>query len=65
MGRHQEIWKMSRKSEAARVMARLPQEQKLWIEEQAERNFTSQNAEIVRAIRSHMESERRAEKAVG
>jgi hypothetical protein len=56
---------MSRKSEAVRVMARLPQEQKLWIQEQAELNFTSQNAEIVRAIRSHMESERRTEKAAG
>ena len=56
---------MSVKSEAVRVMARLPQEVKFWLEEQAERNFTSQNAEIVKAIRSHIQSERRAEKAVG
>jgi hypothetical protein len=56
---------MSRKSEAVRVMARLPQEQKLWIEEQAERNFTSQNAEIVRAIRSRMESLQQPERAAG
>lgn len=48
---------MSRKSEAVRVMARLPQEQKLWIEQQAERNLTSQNAEIVRAIRLRMDAE--------
>jgi|BarGraIncu00222A_1022003.scaffolds.fasta_scaffold350380_1 hypothetical protein len=56
---------MSRKSEAVRVMARLPQEQKLWIEEQAERNFTSQNAEIVRSIRSRMESQQQPERAAG
>jgi hypothetical protein len=51
---------MSTKSEGVRVMARVPQEVKLWLEEQADLNFTSQNAEIVKAIRSHMKIEQRA-----
>jgi hypothetical protein len=38
-------------------MARIPQEQKLWIEQQAERNLTSINAEFVRSIRLRMEAE--------
>jgi hypothetical protein len=51
---------MSRKHDAIKVLARLPEEQKAWIKEQADRNMTSQNAEIVRSIRFRMESEQRA-----
>jgi hypothetical protein len=54
---------MSIKNEGARVMLRLPPELKSWLEQQAERNWTSQNAEGICAIRSQMESEQRA--AVG
>jgi hypothetical protein len=39
-------------------MVRLPQEQKIYLEEQAELNLTSQNAEIIRAIRFRMTQER-------
>jgi hypothetical protein len=54
---------MSRKREIVEFMARLPHDQKRWIEEQADKNHTSQNAEVIRAIRFRMENE--PEKAVG
>jgi hypothetical protein len=54
-----------RKREAVKVTAHLPPEQKFWIEEQAQRNLSSQNSEIVRAIRFRMESEQQPERAVG
>jgi uncharacterized protein (DUF1778 family) len=57
---------MSRKRDAIRVMLRLPPEQKTFIEEQADLNLTSMNAEIVRSIRLRMEEAvRRAEGTVG
>jgi hypothetical protein len=36
---------------------RLPPDAKRWLEQEAERNWTSQNSEIIRAIRSMMGAE--------
>jgi hypothetical protein len=47
------------KQQSVRIPLRLPPDMKSWLEQEAERNFTSQNAEIVRAIRSRMEAEQR------
>jgi hypothetical protein len=44
------------KHPSVRIPLRLPPDMKSWLEQEAERNFTSQNAEIVRAIRSRMDS---------
>jgi hypothetical protein len=52
------------KQQAIKVMARIPQDMKSWLEQEAERNWTSQNAEVIRAIRSRMDQEQPA-KAVG
>jgi hypothetical protein len=52
------------KREAVKVTAHLPPDQKSWIERQAAQNFTSLNAEIVRAIRFRMETEQ-PDRAVG
>jgi hypothetical protein len=41
----------------ARLMLRLPHDQKAWLEEQAVKNFTSANAEVVAAIRARMEAD--------
>ena len=41
--------------EPARVMARLPQDIRRWLEQQATQNFSSMNSEIVRAIRARMD----------
>ena len=38
-----------------KFMARIPPDLKAWLSEQAERYGTSQNSEIVRAIRERME----------
>jgi hypothetical protein len=50
---------MSRKHEADRVLMqlRLPHELKAWIEQEAARNGASQNSEIIRAVRTKMDSE--------
>jgi hypothetical protein len=56
---------IGKQQEAAKVLVRLPLDMKTWIEQQAVRNWTSQNSEIIRAIRSHIESEQRLEKGVG
>jgi hypothetical protein len=45
------------KRESKRVSVYLLPEQKTWIEKQAQLNLSSQNSEIVRAIRRTMESE--------
>lgn len=47
--------RMIRKSEAERVLVRMPRDMKAWIEREAERNGASQNSEIVRAIRARMD----------
>jgi hypothetical protein len=49
--------------QSVRMPLRLPPDLKLWLKQEAERNFTSQNAEIVRAIRSRMDSEQPARAA--
>jgi hypothetical protein len=54
------------KREVIRVSAYLPPAAKAWVEEQADRNYTSITAEITRAIlerRDRMEAEQR--RAVG
>lgn len=38
-----------------RFMVRLPHDLKLWVERQARKNGSSQNSEIIRAIRERME----------
>jgi Arc/MetJ-type ribon-helix-helix transcriptional regulator len=50
--------------ESADMYIRLPLEMKEWIEREAERNYVSQNSEIIRAIRSRMDSEQ-PKKATG
>jgi hypothetical protein len=46
--------------QAVKVLVRVPQELKSWLEREAARNLSSQNSEIVRSIRARMESEQRA-----
>jgi hypothetical protein len=53
------------KQEAVKVLFRLPKDMKAWLEEQAELNWTSQNAEAIRAIRSRMEAESQQKVAAG
>jgi hypothetical protein len=48
------------KQQAVKVLFRIPQDLKLWLEKEAARNWTSQNAEVIRSIRARMESEQRA-----
>jgi hypothetical protein len=48
------------KQQAVKVLIRMPKDMKAWLEQQAERNWTSQNGEVIKAIRSRMESEQRA-----
>jgi hypothetical protein len=43
--------------EAVKLTTHLPQGQKQWVQEQAQKNFTSINAEIIRCIRIVMASE--------
>lgn len=42
------------------LLVRLPSDVKAWLEQQARRNLSSQTSEVVRAVRSRMESEARA-----
>jgi hypothetical protein len=53
-----------KQQQAVKVLFRLPKEMKAWLEQEAVRNWTSQNAEAIRAIRFRMETEQR-ERAVG
>jgi hypothetical protein len=39
------------------LQVRLPADVKVWLEEQAERNLSSQNSEIIRSVRERMERE--------
>ena len=61
------VWRsaMTLKNEAPKILLRLPHELKNWIEQKAQENWTSQNAEVIRAIRSRMESEQPPERAAG
>jgi hypothetical protein len=56
---------MAKRSDAAEMVVRLPQDVKVWLEQEAARNWTSQNAEVIRAIRSRMDQERPAARVVG
>ncbi len=51
----------------AKLLVRIPADIKPWLEREAERNFSSQASEIVRALRSRFEAEteqrERAQKA--
>jgi predicted HicB family RNase H-like nuclease len=50
---------MVRKCEVdGRLLVRLPREVKSWIEREAAHNGSSQNSEVIRAIRVRMESQR-------
>jgi hypothetical protein len=51
------------KQRGIKVLVRIPPDMKSWLEQEAERNWTSQNAEIIRAIRSRMTSEQPARAA--
>jgi hypothetical protein len=55
---------MSRKRERVSIFVRLSPEAKTWLEELANSNETSLNAEIVRIIRTQMKAEQ-AVKAAG
>jgi hypothetical protein len=50
-----------RKRDGVNLTICLPVEVKLWVEQQALVNFNSMNAEIVRTIRSRMQSEQQPE----
>jgi predicted transcriptional regulator len=52
-------------TERRHLYIRLPDEIKTWIEEKAAQDERSQNAVIVRALRSKMDAERKREKATG
>lgn len=43
------------KKKMPQMVVRLPEDLKAWVEEQSERNFSSQNSEIVRAVRDRKE----------
>jgi hypothetical protein len=45
--------------EGVRIMLRVPSDVKAWLETEAVKNWTSQNAQAIRAIRSMMESEQK------
>ena len=46
-----------------KILIRLPDDVKVWLQEQSEKNFSSQNSEIVRAIRERMDRLRPADQA--
>jgi predicted HicB family RNase H-like nuclease len=52
------------KQQAIKFLFRMPEDVSAWLKHEAERNWTSQNAEIIRAIRSRMDSAQ-PERAVG
>jgi hypothetical protein len=54
---------MSRKRERVSIFLRLSPEAKAWLEELANSNETSLNAEIVRIIRTQMKAEQSVEAA--
>jgi Arc-like DNA binding domain len=52
---------MKSNSEATRLTLRMPGPLRSWIEDVAQANYTSANAEIVRAIRERREREQRSD----
>jgi hypothetical protein len=55
--------KDSRQRDYVTMFVRMPPDMKRWVEQQAEQAFTSQNAEVVRAIRTAMKLQAREEQA--
>jgi predicted transcriptional regulator len=53
------------KQRAIKVLIRVPEDVKKWLEREAERNLSSQSSEAVRALRARMESEQQQRAAVG
>jgi hypothetical protein len=51
---------MHKLPDRANMVLRLPRDIKRWLEREAVENASSQNSEIIRAIRQRMESEARA-----
>ena len=51
-----------RTAETTNVLIRLPVDAKTWLEQQAQRNGSSQNSEIIRCVRDRMEGLKRQEK---
>ena len=49
-----------KETDAVKILVRLPADVKKWLEGQAAYNLSSQSSEVVRALRSRMESEQRA-----
>jgi Arc-like DNA binding domain len=56
---------MAKRSDVAEMQVRLPPDVKGWLEQEAERNWTSQNSEIIRAVRTMMMGAERPTKAAG
>jgi hypothetical protein len=48
---------MTKRSDVAEMQVRLPPDVKGWLEQEAERNWTSQNSEIIRSVRARMGAE--------
>jgi hypothetical protein len=55
---------MAKQTDFAEINVRLPRDIKSWLQDEATRNCSSQNSEIVRSIRSRMdvEQERQAKR---
>jgi hypothetical protein len=51
--------------QVAKMLIKVPTDVKAWLEQQAARNISSQNAEIIRSVRALMDQEREQEKAAG
>jgi hypothetical protein len=56
---------MHKRTDRAEMVVRMPQDVKGWLEKEAARTGASQNSEIVRSIRSRMESQQQPERAAG
>jgi Arc-like DNA binding domain len=54
-----------KRSNVAEMQVRLPPDVKGWLEQEAERNWTSQNSEIIRAVRTVMMGAERPTKVAG
>ena len=51
---------MIKATDEFRVLVRMPADIKAWIEKQSAHNCSSQNSEVVRALRAAIDAERRA-----
>jgi hypothetical protein len=56
---------MAKRSDVAEMQVRLPPDVKGWLEQEAERNWTSQNSEIIRSIRARMGAAEQLKRATG